>query len=93
MTPCSACAGESIRLVGENQQKAAGCAFCTAVSLQRIGFTDKPENHCGCYAKTPNQHQENHKDTKLIGRQFQTLNELEKVLEPIPVMERPIADD
>lgn len=69
MIACNACAGEQVRFINEKQM-VSGCAYCTAVSMFKLGFIDKPENHCSCYASNPREHLANHRDTKLIGHNF-----------------------
>ena len=84
MIPCNSCSGESIRITGEQKQSVAGCTFCTAVTLVRMGIMKNPEKHCGCYAKNPAAHNKNHKDTKMLGHQFAPLTEEVKEMEKIP---------
>ena len=75
MIPCNSCSGESIRKTDDHKQIIAGCVFCTAVTLNRMGIIKNPEVHCGCYAKNPEAHNKNHKDTKMLGHQFAPLAE------------------
>jgi hypothetical protein len=69
MPVCNACAGEQVRFINEKQM-VSGCVYCSSVSLYLVGFIKDPSLHCTCYAKDPIRHLAEHRNTKMIGHNF-----------------------